>query len=99
MLKFLLRKGFTDIQETQDEIGDFTAQKDGVIYRIEVKSRGIDGFKVPLRHKSSQQDRLLKRTREYGETPIFLVYFPEYDKWVAKSAYSTKVKPYDKSLL
>jgi len=96
--EFLLRKGFDNIQETPDEIGDFTAQKNGIKYRIEVKSRGESGLKIPLKHKSTQQDRLLERARTYGETPIFLVYFPENKRWVAKSAYSSKVKPYDRSL-
>jgi hypothetical protein len=99
--EILLDRGFTNIRKPADGIGDYLAEGENTIYRIEVKSvnsliKGTvrKGLHIGLHRALRQQSRLV----EQKEVPLFLVYFRKTSHWIFKSGWSQKVRPNDGSL-
>ena len=80
-VKILEKKGFTNIRKVSEESFDFTAEKEGITYCIEVKGTGQVGvmgrYTVPSHElKALYMHYLLKNTQK-----AFLMFVDDYDNY------------------
>lgn len=80
-VKILEKKGFTNISKVSEESFDFTAEKEGITYCIEVKGTGQVGvmgrYTVPSHElKALYMHYLLKNTQK-----ALLMFVDDYDNY------------------